>query len=655
MSNNSNTLFGEFAPVTPEQWKEKTIIDIKGADFDKRMVWKTIDGFSVEPLYWLQDLNSLSYLDVMPGQFPFTRGTKKTSNEWYIRQAVQVTTPAEANAKALNILQKGVSSLAFEIADGSAWTQNDMSALLKSIELEAIETCFVVGCGKRHILNLFTAHVASHKFDTSKIHGSINAGYLNSLIVKGAFCCGTQADSEKHVQDLIAAVHALPKFRVIEIDANTVSNAGSTISQELACALAMGVEYLSAAEAQGLNAGVVAPRMKFNFAVSSNYFMEIAKFRAAKMLWAKIVEAYKPECNCEKCECQTEEKTTGCACCAPQKICTCAGKINIHAVTSIWNKSLYDPYVNMLRTQTEAMSAVIGGVNSLTVLPFVGKESLTPLAEPSQEFSERIARNQQSLLKDECHFDKIVDPSAGSYYIETLTDKIAESAWTIFLGIQEKGGFAEAFKAGFIQSQIEKSASTHNKNVATRRENLLGVNQFPNFNEVITADVCECAFKPVNKKADNAIAEPLHVYRGAQAFELMRYNTDTFAKTKGRPKVFMLTIGNLTFRKARAQFACNFFACAGFEVIDNNGFATIDEGVKAAKESGAQIVVICSSDDEYAEVALPIFEKLQDKIVVVAGAPACSEELAAKGLKNFISVKSNVLETLQQYQSMLGI
>ena len=652
MSNNSNTLFEEFAPVSAEQWKEKTIIDIKGADFDKRMVWKTNDGFSVEPLYRLEDLAPLSYLGVMPGQFPFTRGTKKTNNEWYIRQGIEVKNAADANAKALDVLQKGVSSLAFEIEDANAWTSTEMNALLKSIELEAIETCFVVGCGKRHLLNLFVAYVAEKKFDASKIQGSINAGYLNNLIVKGKFCCNSQEQCEKQLPELLAAAKTLPKFKVLEIDAHTVSNAGSTISQELACGLAMGVEYLSAADAQGINAGAIAPKMKFNFAVSSNYFMEIAKFRAAKMLWAKIVEAYKPECTCEKCECEPQQ-TTGCTCCSTN-VCTCAGKMNIHAVTSVWNKTLYDPYVNMLRTQTEAMSAVIGGVNSLTVLPFVGCETLNPLAEPAQEFSERIARNQQSLLKDECHFDKIVDPSAGSYYIETLTDKIADSAWAIFLEIQDKGGFVEAFKAGFVQSLVEKSAATRNKNVATRRENLLGVNQFPNFNEMITEDVCECAFKAVNEKSADAIAEPLHIYRGAQAFELMRYKTDKFAKANGRPKVFMLTIGNLTFRKARAQFACNFFACAGFEVIDNNGFASIEEGVKTAKESGAQIVVICSSDDEYAEVAVPIFEQLQDKIVVVAGAPACSEDLIAKGLKNFISIKSNVLETLQQYQSMLG-
>jgi len=303
----------------------------------------------------------------------------------------------------------------------------------------------------------------------------------------------------------------------------------------------------------------------------------------------------------------------------------------------------------MLRTQTEAMSAALGGVDSLTVLPF------NYVYEDPTDFSERIARNQQSLLKDECHFDAIVDPAAGSYYIEQLTDKIAETSWNLFLQIQDKGGFIEAFKAGFIQDFVKATATAHNKNIATRRENVLGVNQFPNFTESITDEVCECVFKPEIEKSDKAIAEPLAMYRGAQAFEALRYKTDVYAKSNTRPKVFMLTIGNLTFRKARAQFACNFFACAGFEVIDNNGFASIDEGVKAAKDAGAHIIVICSSDEEYAEIAVPIFEKLQDKIVVVAGAPACTDDLVANGIKNFISVKSNVLETLQSYQSMLGI
>ena len=647
MSNSSGKLFEEFAPVSYEKWKEKTIIDIKGADFDKRMVWKPIDGITVEPLYRLEDLAPLTYLDVLPGQFPYTRGTKKTTNDWFIRQEVEVQNPKQANAKALEILQKGITSVAFAIEDTNAYTSQDVEALLQGIDLTAIETCFVIGRGKTAFLKLFVAYVTSKSIDAQKVYGSINSDYIGNFVRKGAFCYDSQETCENNIVELLQIAKALPKFRTCEVHADYISNAGSSIIQELACGLAIGADYLTIATNKGIDAGAFAPRMKFNFAVTASYFMEIAKLRAARMLWAKIVEAYQPKCDCnEFCSCEEEFGTCGCC---KNKDCRCAGKMNVHAITSTWNKTLYDPYVNMLRTQTEAMSATLGGVDSLTVLPF------NYVYEDPTDFSERISRNQQSLLKEECHFDKVVDPSAGSYYIEELTDKIAENAWNLFLTIQDKGGFVEAFKVGYIQEIVKATATAHNKNIANRRENILGVNQFPNFTESINDEVCECVFKPEGEKSERSIAEPLQMYRGAQAIEALRYKTDKYSKSKGRPKVFMLTIGNLTFRKARAQFACNFFACAGFEVIDNNGFASVEEGVKAAKDSGSQIIVICSSDEEYAEVAVPIFEKLQDKIVVIAGAPACTEELQAKGIKNFISVKSNVLETLQAYQTMLGI
>jgi methylmalonyl-CoA mutase len=647
MSNSSGKLFEEFAPVSAEQWKQKTIADIKGADFDKRMVWKPIDGFDVQPLYRLEDLDPLAYLDVVPGQFPFTRGTKKTNNDWFIRQDIQVENPKQANAKALEILQKGITSVGFKIADTNNFTAQDVATLLADIDLTAIETCFEIGKGKTSFMKLFVAFVSSKGFDKSKVFGSVNCDYIGNFMLKGAFCNDSQEICENSLTEMLQIAKELPKFSTFAVHGDIVSNAGGTVTQELACALAIGADYLTTATTKGINAGAFAPKMKFNFAVTANYFMEIAKFRAARLLWAKIVEAYEPTCDCnDYCEC--EETVGTCSCCS-SKTCTCAGKMKVHATTSTWNKTLYDSYVNMLRTQTEAMSATLGGVDSLTVLPF------NSVYEKTTDFSERIARNQQSLLKEESYFDKIVDPSAGSYYIESLTDKLAESAWKLFLTIQDKGGFLEAFKAGYIQEIIKLSAITRSKNIATRRDNVLGVNQFPNLNEVQSNELDARLFTAESSKSEKAIVEPLHMYRGAQAMELLRYKTDQYSKSKGRPKVFMLTIGNLTFRKARAQFACNFFACAGFEVIDNNGFATVEAGIEAAKANGAQIIVICSSDEEYAEVAVPIFEKLQDKIVVIAGAPACTEDLQAKGIKNFISVKSNLLETLQNYQTLLGI
>jgi methylmalonyl-CoA mutase len=352
--------------------------------------------------------------------------------------------------------------------------------------------------------------------------------------------------------------------------------------------------------------------------------MEIAKLRAGRMLWAFILKEFG----------------------ASEEMC----KMNIHAETSDWNKTVYDPYVNMLRTQTEAMSSVLGGLDSYTVKPF------NSVYEDTTEFSERIARNQQLLLKEESHFGKIADPAAGSYYIESLTESISEEAWKLFLDVQEKGGYLAAFKAGFVQETIKATAQKRDMAVATRKENFLGTTQFPNFGEVAEKELDAALFEAYDKTEADSECETLKPYRGAQAFEAMRYKTDVYAKENGRPKVMMFPIGNLNMRKARAQFACNFFACAGFDVEDHNGFQSVEEGVNFVTEKNAKIVVVCSSDDEYATIVPEVFEALKGKAtVVVAGAPACAEELKAKGIENFINVKSNVLETLKAYQAELGI
>ena len=352
--------------------------------------------------------------------------------------------------------------------------------------------------------------------------------------------------------------------------------------------------------------------------------MEIAKFRAARMLWANIVKEY----GATNLDSQ---------------------KINVHAVTSQWNMTVYDTYVNMLRGTTEAMSGAMAGVDSMEVLPFD-----YTFREPA-EFSNRIARNTQIILKEESHLDKISDPGAGSYYIENLTASIAEQAWKLFMASESKGGYINALKEGYIQSEIKAASAKRDFNIATRKETLLGTNQYPNFNEQAPNDL---TLNVVTRGADvqksnNPIIEPIERYRGAQAFEALRFATDTSGK---QPKVFMLTFGNLAFCRARAQFASNFFAVAGFAVQDNNRFATVEDGVKAALEAKADIIVACSSDDEYAVGVPEINKHIAGKaILVVAGEPACKDDLMAAGINNFISVKSNVLETLKQYQTQLGI
>ena len=422
---------------------------------------------------------------------------------------------------------------------------------------------------------------------------------------------------------LLDAVRPLPQYRVLTVNALNINNAGAYIYQELGYALSWGAELIDKLTEAGYSIEELTSRIKFVFGVGSNYFMELAKFRAARWLWAEIIGAYGDQYKGE------------------------AAKIHMHAVTSTWNKTIYDAHVNLLRTQTEAMSATLGGVDSLTVQPF------DVTYQESDNFSERIARNQQLLLKEESHFDKVIDPAAGSYYIEHLTNALAEQAWKLFLAVEEEGGFAAAVEAGSVQKAVNASNAKRHAAVAARKEIFLGTNQFPNFTETAAQKVAQVEAGGHSCGCGTPSIEALNFDRGASEFEALRLATERSGK---EVKVFMLTIGNLAMRLARSQFSSNFFACAGYKVLDNLGFATVQEGVDAGLAAGASIIVLCSSDDEYAEFAPEAYKYLAGRAeFVVAGAPACADDLKAVGIENFINVKSNVLETLRQFNQKLGI
>jgi methylmalonyl-CoA mutase len=608
-----NKLFSEFPPVTTQEWEEKINKDLKGADYERKLVWRTNEGFKVRPYYRNEDLEKVNYLDVAPKEFPFVRSNKIDGNFWFIRQDIIVENADAANKKAKVLFTKGVDSFGFVINNGIS--KNDIDVLLTELPLDKIEINFVTQESALIVIKALKELGLS-----SKINGSITFDPIGYLPETGKIFSN---DITTLIVEVVKEAEEFKNFRCVTVRGNIFENAGSSIVQELGFLLAAAAEYMTILTDNGISTDSAAKAIKFQFATGSNYFMEIAKIRAARLLWANIVKQYNPE-N------------------------TDAAVANIHAVTSDWNKTIYDPYVNMLRTQTEAMSSILGGVNSMNVKGF------NAVYEQPTDFSERIARNQQLLLKEESHFDKVVDPGAGSYYIEMLTDSIAEQAWRLFIEVEDKGGFIQAVKDGFVQNIIKETAAKRDMDIANRKENFLGVNQFPNFTEYIEKDIDKSMFeKPVVEKVD---AEPLVKYRGAMAIEALRYKTDEFSKKNKRPLAFMLTIGNLNMRKARAQFACNFFAVAGFSVQDNNGFDTVEEGVKAASAADADIIVICSSDDEYAELAPKLKKEAGDKIVVVAGYPkSILDNLKDAGLEYFIHVKSNLLETLTDFQNRLGI
>ena len=622
MSNIKEKLFTEFTAPTTQEWLDKIQVDLKGADFQKRLVWRTNEGFNVQPFYRREDLKDLKAVDSLPGEFPYVRGNKKDNNLWFVRQDIVVSDAKAANAKALDILNKGVDSLGFKIK-GKDVSRELVATLLDGILPQYVELNFKT-C-QRHaveLAQLLVEYFKEKNYPLGELKGSINFDPIGKILCKGKDTSAVISQAKP----LIEALEELPGYRCINVNSVLLNNAGAYIYQELGYALAWGAEYLNLLTEAGVDACTAAKRIKFNMGVSENYFMEIAKFRAARLLWAQIVKQF------------VGDKALNCTC----------SQMHVCAITSEYNQTLFDSYVNLLRSQTETMSAALANVDSIVVTPFD-----KPYEQPT-EFAERIARNQQLLLKEEAHFDKLVDVAGGSYTIEHLTDALAKEAWKLFLATEEAGGFLSEALKGNITNAVNASNDKRHAAAATRREFILGTNQFPNFTEksegkepVSTACCCGSA------TAEESALPKLNKERLASEFETLRLQTEKAAK---QPIAFMLTIGNLAMRQARAQFSCNFLAAAGYKVMDNLGFKTVEEGVDAALEAKADIVVICSSDDEYAEYAVPAFKYLDGRAMfIVAGAPACSEDLKAAGIENFIHVKSNQLETLKAYNQKLGV
>ena len=623
MAEEKLNMLAEFPAISAKTWKEKIVADLKGADFDKKLVWRTSEGFNVQPYYRQEDLKGLKTTVSAPGQFPYVRGTK-THNEWAIRQNICATKNArKANAKALDILNKGVTSLGFCL-NAEKLSYRYIKTLLEGIKLDAVAINFnVCACKAPELANILVRLVGRSGYDFKAVTGSINVDPIKNMLLKGK-----PLTKEQVAEKIVATVKAaktLVNYRVVGVNSVALNNSGAYCAQELAYALAWGAEYMTMMTEAGLPNYLAARSIRFNMGIGGNYFMELAKFRAARLLWAKIVEAYKaPVFTAALKE---------------------AAKMNVSAETSRFNMTIFDAYVNMLRTQTETMSAALAGVDEIVVTPF------DATYEEPTEFAERIARNQQLLLKEESHFDKVVDPAAGSYYIENLTNSIAEEAWKQFLAIQEEGGMYELVAAGKVQEAMAATLKARLSDVAKRKEVILGSNQFPNFTEKAGKKIKEVACGCCCAKPENAIAT-LPVARAAEEFEALRLETEA---AKKQPVAFMLTIGNLAMRIARAQFSCNFFACAGYKVIDNNGFKSVAEGIKAARKAKADIIVLCSSDDEYATYAPQAWLQLEDakEVFVVAGAPACTEDLQKLGIENFINVRVNVLETLKKFNAQL--
>jgi len=673
MDNNKENLFSEFPPVSEKEWKEQVEKDLKGREFEK-LIWKTYEDIDVPPFYTEEDIKQLqNQTGSLPGEFPFVRGASSNSNDWKINQEISHKDINQANKLALKSLNGGADSLTFKCElDNSGYDgipiQNaeHMTRLLNEIDIETTAINFDSGISSFGILSLYINEAKRRGIKSNKLSGSVNLDPLKDLVINGKFT-GQENLVFAGLGELISYLNTnMPLFKGLKIHSSQYHNSGASITQELAYTLAAGVDYLDRLTETGLTIDQISNQMVFSFSIGSNYFMEIAKLRAARMLWAQIVKHYQPKNEASMI-------------------------MNIEVTNSSWNKTIYDPFVNLLRGTVETMAGALGGADAITVRPF-DSEYRNP-----DEFSLRMSRNTQLILKNESYLGRIADPSAGSYYIENLTNSIARESWKLFQSVETEGGLVESLKSGSVQDTIGETRNSRDMNIALRKDIFLGVNQYPNSTEQILSKIEDNLPETNIQKSGKSLSldqklsiefaleyvsgegtylgdllitpseeQDLHLntltlYRGAHIFEELRITTEIHARETGQiPVIFLLTIGNPSMRSARASFAENFFGSAGYKIINNIGFDIPGLGVKKAVEHNADVVVICSSDNEYPEFAPEIIDglkQLNSKIrIVIAGNPKEHiEKLKNSGVDDFIHVRSNAVEILTKYQKILGI
>ncbi len=681
--------FPEFPPPTFDEWQQAAVASLAGKPFDK-LITPTYEGIAVQPLYRRENVAGLAAADTVPGAPPYLRGGQAEGylrQPWAVAQELAYGSPAAFNRALRFDLEHGQTAINLlldapsragkdpdaaqpgEVGRGgvSLATVEDVAAALKGSDLRATPIYVRAGTAALPLLALLAAHLQRAGRPVSELRGCLEDDPLGVLAHEGALPLSLERAYDEMAQLMLWAANHAPDLATAAVHTYPYHNGGADAARELAYALATGVAYLRALGRRGVDVNTAAPRIRFDFAIGPNFFMEIAKLRAARLLWAQVVAAFGGDAD--------------------------AQRMRQHGRTARRNKTTVDPYGNMLRVTTEALAAAVGGVDSLHVAPF------DEAARPADEFSRRVARNVQIILQEEAHLTQVIDPAGGSYTVEALTDKLARAAWAYFQAIEGSGGMADALKLGHVQSEIAAVAEKRAANLAKRRDVLVGVNQFANpaetpppsddtdYGALHRERAVQMAHyrthdddpathvaalerlgammaAPPEAMVETAIAAaaagatlgeltralrlndsarptivPIPLVRAAEPFEALRRKT--LAHGEKRPRIFLANLGPPRQHKARADFAQGFFEVGGFQVINNNGFPAPELAAEAAVASGAPAVVICSTDETYPELVPPLVKAIRDKapdtVIVLAGRPADQvEALQAAGVDEFI-------------------
>lgn len=699
--------FDEFTPPTWDEWVEACNALLKGKPFDKIMYTKNYEGITFKPIYTRKDTDEILPTDDYPGMGDFLRGSTVNGyihEPWGIAQSCDETMPAENNELLKHEIDKGstVYNIKFDTATLNAvdvadaekpgdegvnvTTADDMNVLLNGLDFEKYPVMMYTGATAVNLLGLTSAVLKAQGKDVKCLRGVIGADPLGELIRKGSSKASLDALYDDMAESIKWAKANAPELRTVFVRSEVFTDGGAEAVQEVAYTFAEAVEYIRQMLKRGVSLKDAASSLYFCFNQGANFFMEIAKLRALRQVWAAIMEAFGAE--------------------------EADRSIMVHGRSSRFTKTVIDPYVNMLRNTTQTFSSVVGGVNTYENAPF------DEMIRKGDEFSRRIARNLHVMLQEEFGMLRPIDAAGGSWAVESLTKEIAEKNWAEFQKVEGMGGITAALKEGYPQKTIAAVLEQRFKNLDYRKDRAVGVNMYPNMTEepldprpedteklkklrvaaveafrgdidteylkeklagVDTVEKAEDAFAAGATVAEVAAArgaaagdvtvEPIAVHHWTERYEALRFDTERYIKETGKNiEVFLANMGPIPQHKARADFSTSFLQVGEFNVHLNDGFQDGEDGtaiekcVKAAAAEHYDVAVICSTDATYPEIVPALAPELKKVLpegatLFLAGAAPkdLEEQYRAAGVDDFISVSANCYEILRMLQKKKGM
>ena len=596
MNDKNKSLFAEFNPVTKQEWMEKVGIDLKGADFDKKLVWKNLSKIKIQPFYNAEDKQD------------YIQNTGENSQSLINYRSIAVNTAENGNKLALKAVEEGINGILFTI-------DKNISAakLVEGIDLNKIAVSFILRTDAVEIVSDFLEFVKEQKIVNENLKGFIDLEIISDYLTHG----NIEKNQLDTVAELVTLAADYPNFKLLTISGSEYLDSGANQVQEVAYTLSSLVFLIEKLKERGIPEQEVFDNLNFKLAIGSEYFVEIGKFRAFNSLLIEIANKYGISEHAH----------------------------SIIGKTSIWSKSVTDPHTNLLRATTEAMSAILGNVDAVLIDAY-DKE----FNEPS-DFSSRIAGNISTILKEESYLGKVANPVDGSYYIEEVSASIASKALELFKTIEDNGGFYKSFESELIQQQIAEIRQEKIKLISQRRLPMVGVNKYPNLMEAVNADILS-AGEENNSKV-------LRPRRASLEIEAIRKTTEELvAKTNKRPVVELTSFGNLTMRKARAAFAYDFIGVSGFTVLQEQSYSSPQDAAEQSAKSDSSVVVVCSSDQDYEESAVGFVKAFRalnrEKVLLLAGNPTnIIDELTEAGLDGCVNIKSDVIRTISSIQNKI--